>query len=111
MVVVADHAGAAVPLRLVPPAEPHELAALPDEVALEADERVALELFLRRRARLGFSREQELAAIIVTPLATRYGFRVPDPSRTLALLYDRAANAGRNEVPPSSRDAWKTRWR
>ena len=43
--------------------------------------------------------------MIVEPLAERFGFRLPDPARTLALLYDRAANAGRVEGPPSSRAA------
>ena len=33
------------------------------------------------------------------PLRRRFGFRLPDPSRTLALLYDRAVNAGRSESP------------
>ncbi len=103
MVVIPDQAGVASPMQLFPPAQPHELAALPDVVALDADERAALELFLRRRARLGTAREQELAMIILTPLVARYGFRVPDPARSLALLYDRAANAGRSEAPPSSR--------
>ncbi len=104
MVVVPDQAGVASPLYLHPPAQPHELAALPEVVSLDADERAALELFLRRRTRLGAAREQELALIILTPLVARYGFRVPDPARTLALLYDRAANAGRSEAPPSSRE-------
>jgi hypothetical protein len=60
-------------------------------------------MFLRRRARLGRARELELAQMIASPLADRFGFRAQDPSRTLALLYDRAANAGRVDLPPSSR--------
>ena len=63
---------------------------------------------------LGPARENELASMIVEPLAERFGFRFPDrgdsprlvdPVRPLALLYDRAANAGRTEGPPSSRTA------
>jgi hypothetical protein len=49
--------------------------------------------------------------MITEPLAKRFGFRLPDPVRMLALLYDRAANAGRLEAPPSSaaggRDSWR----
>jgi uncharacterized RDD family membrane protein YckC len=103
IVVVPERASVAAPLVLWPPAQPFELAQLPDDVRLDADERQAIELFLRRRARLGRGREMELASMIAGPLAERFGVRLPDPSRVLALLYDRAANAGRVDAPPSSR--------
>lgn len=103
IVVVTERARATTGLRLWPPAEPYELAALPEEVVLDAEERTALELFLRRRGTLGAARERELAEIVVSTLSERHAFRVNDPARTLALLYDRAANAGRGEAPPSSR--------
>jgi uncharacterized RDD family membrane protein YckC len=109
MVVVAERAGVAAPLVLWPPAQPYELAQLPDIVHLDAEERNAIEMFLRRRTRLGSAREFELAGMIAPLLATRSGFRpsdprsASDPSRILALLYDRASNAGRTEAPPSSR--------
>ena len=89
--------------RIWPPAQPAELAALPGEVAFTADERAALELFLRRRGTLGPAREDELAQMIIGPISRRFGFRLPDASRTLALLYDRALTDGRDEAPPSSR--------
>jgi len=122
MVVVIDRARAAAPLRLWPPAEPFELATIPDQVTLDADERTAIELFLRRRGTLGPSREEELAAMMVEPLARRHGMitpkagtaaaRTPTPSRLLALLYERAANAGRGEAPPSSRqEGGRLSWR
>ena len=112
MVIVAPRARAAAPLRLWPPAQPVELAALPDVVRLDAEEREALELFLRRRGALGAARESELANMIVGPLARRHGFRVQDPVRSLALLYDRSQNAGRSEAPPSSRiSGGPTSWR
>lgn len=103
MVVVPERAAASAPMMLWPPAQPHELATLPDDVRLDADERNAIELFLRRRARLGRPREIELAMMIAKPLCTRHGFMHPDPSRALALLYDRAANAGRSNAPPSTK--------
>ena len=103
MVIIPDHARVASPLLLWPPARPEELATLPETVTLDADERAAIELFLRRSKALGPAREQELARMVVDPLSARFGFRVADPARTLALLYDRAANAGRGESPPSSR--------
>jgi uncharacterized RDD family membrane protein YckC len=102
MVIVPERPKAATLIRVWPPAQPRELAELPDDVRLDADERTALELFLRRRGTLGPAREQELASMVVQPFAERFGFRTPDPVRTLALLYDRAANAGRTESPPSS---------
>ena len=103
MVVHADRAGRAAPLVLWPPAQPSELATLPLLVPLDADERTAIELFLRRRATLGPARAQELALMMMEPLERRFGFRLPDATRTLAILYDRAVNLGRSEAPPSSR--------
>jgi len=103
LVIVPERASVAVPFVLSPPAQPDELAHLPDDVRLDAEERLAIELFLRRRTRLGRARELELATMIASPLAERLGFRAQDASRTLALLYDRAANAGRIDVPPPSR--------
>ena len=35
--------------------------------------------------------------------ANRFGLRYEDPARTLALLYDRASNAGRTDAPASSK--------
>jgi uncharacterized RDD family membrane protein YckC len=103
MVIVEAKASIAVPLRLWPAASPEELASLPQEVALDADERVAVELFLRRRPALGAARALELAELIAGALERRFGYRTADPVRTLAILYDAAANAGRSEGPPSSR--------
>jgi uncharacterized RDD family membrane protein YckC len=102
IVVVLERVSAASPIELSPPARPRELATLPDDVALDADEREAIELFLRRRFTLGHARERELAQMIAGPIAARFGFRHDDPSRLLAILYDRAVNAGRTEAPPSS---------
>jgi uncharacterized RDD family membrane protein YckC len=110
MVIVPERAGAAAPIMLWPPPEPRELADLPDSVHLDADERLALEMFLRRRARLGAAREFELAAMVAPTLASRAGYLPTDPraasnpARILALLYDRASNQGRVvDAPPSSR--------
>jgi uncharacterized RDD family membrane protein YckC len=105
MVIVPDRPGVASLIRVWPPPQPRELADLPEEVRLDAEERNALEMFLRRRGTLGPAREHELASMIAEPLSERFGFRLPDPARTLALLYDRAANAGRIDAPPSSREA------
>ena len=101
-VVVPEPTRLARPLEVSPPAEPKEIASLPEEIALDPDERQALELFLRRRHTLGVSRERELATMIAEPLGARLGFSHDDPSRLLALVYDRAVNAGRREGPPSS---------
>ena len=99
MVIIPERPHAATLIRVFPPAQPRELATMPDEVRLDADERAALEMFLRRRGTLGPAREHELASMVVEPLAERFGFRLPDPVRTLALLYDKAANAGRIDAP------------
>jgi hypothetical protein len=102
MVVAPDPTRRAKALELTPPAEPRELATLPDDVTLDADERVAIEMFLRRRHTLGVSREHELATMIAGKIGTRIGYTHPNPARLLALVYDRAVNAGRSEAPPSS---------
>lgn len=90
---------------LWPPPYPHELAALPTEVVLDAEERAAIELFLRRVGALGAAREHELASMVASGLASRHNWQGPvlDPVRMIALLYDRAANTGRVEAPVSSR--------
>jgi uncharacterized RDD family membrane protein YckC len=103
MVIVEAKASVAAPLGLWPPAAPYELVDLPNEVAFDADERVAVELFLRRRGALGAARASELAEMIVGALERRFGYRSGDPVRTLAILYDVAANAGRSESPSSLR--------
>jgi uncharacterized RDD family membrane protein YckC len=103
IVVMPNRANATVALALWPPARSEELALLSDDVRLDADERQAIEMFLRRRAQLGPARELELANMIAPVLGARFGRPSDDPSRTLALIYDRAANAGRNDAPPSSR--------
>ncbi len=106
MVVAPERARAAKGLELFPPAEPRELAMLPDHVALDPEERLAIELFLRRRHTLGAARENELAAMIAGRIGRRLGYAHPSPSRLLALVYDRSINAGRTEAPASS---WRPR--
>jgi uncharacterized RDD family membrane protein YckC len=105
IVVVPSRGRASAPIVLSPPAEPGELAQLPDHVRLDADEREAIEMFLRRRSTLGRARETELASMIAPRLCARFGLAAPDPSRAIALLYDRAANAERVESPPSTEAA------
>lgn len=102
MVVIPERPRPAVPFELLPPAAPAELAQLPDHVSLDVEERVAIEMFLRRRGTLGVSREQELARMIAAPIGTRVGYEHPDPVRMLAIVYDRAVNRGREDSPPSS---------
>lgn len=88
--------------RLQPEARPSELASIPEGVRLDPEEREAIDLFLRRRHRLGPARELELAAMIAPVYMQRFGCTHASPSRLLALLYDRAADAGRADAPPSS---------
>jgi uncharacterized RDD family membrane protein YckC len=110
MVVVSERAIGTDVIRLSPPARPEELGLLPGEVRLDPDERLAIELFLRRRHRLGPAREYELAASLTPLVRARYGgLGYIDPSRALALLYDRASNPERRESlpPPSMPESWR----
>ncbi|AKV04705.1 INTEGRAL MEMBRANE PROTEIN (Rhomboid family) [Labilithrix luteola] len=102
MVVIPERTSRMAPLELTPPATSAELSTLPDEVLLDEDERIAIEMFLRRRYTLGRAREHELAEMIAGPIGARLGYRHSDPSRLLALVYDRAVNRGRVEAPSSS---------
>jgi uncharacterized RDD family membrane protein YckC len=103
MVVISERARPAAPMVLWPPAQSFELEWLPDDVHFGPDERQAIEMFLRRRGRLGRARELELATMIAPLLGAESLSTDPkfaagvalDPSRALALLYDRAANAPR----------------
>lgn len=101
MVVIVDRGKGARPIEVLPPT-PEEAAQLPPVLALDADERAALELFLRRK-KLGPAREHELAEMIAPKLAARHRVWHTDPVRLLAILYDRARSSGRSEGPPSSR--------
>jgi uncharacterized RDD family membrane protein YckC len=107
LVVFAERSRAHVAERhaLWPPPYPHELDAVPPAVVLDAEERAALELFMRRRGTLGAAREHELAAQVAASLTARHGWRGPvlDPVRALCLLYDRATDTGRLDAPPASR--------
>lgn len=86
-----------------PPPEAQELARIPDDPHFSPDERTAIELFLRRKKRLGPARERELAEIVLPLLQQKLGYTPHDPARALALLYHQAVNAGRNDAPASSR--------
>ncbi len=104
IVVVDQEVKVARPVVLSPPAHPQEVEGLPEHVTLDADERAAIELFLRRQDTLGPARADELARMIAPQLAARYQAAAYSPARLLALLYDRASHAGRNEGPVSSRN-------
>ncbi|MGC4094530.1 MAG: RDD family protein [Polyangiaceae bacterium] len=78
------------PIQLTPPARPKELAALPKQVPLSAEELEALELFLRRGRDLNPMREHELAELVAPLFAQRMNVRYRDPSRFLGLIYVRA---------------------
>lgn len=78
------------PIQLSPPAKEKELAALPKQIPLNAEELEALELFLRRGRDLNPMREHELAELVAPLFAQRMNVRYRDPSRFLALIYVRA---------------------
>jgi uncharacterized RDD family membrane protein YckC len=108
IVVVPSRSAKGAPLELWPRLDPREIAGLRGPVRLDAEEREAIELFLRRRPQLGAARQRELASMIAPGLCARFGIASADPSRALAVLYDCAANEERTEAPPSSggRPSW-----
>jgi uncharacterized RDD family membrane protein YckC len=95
MVVIPERSQSAVPVVLAPPAQASEQAAVPEDFRLDPDERQAIEMFLRRKNLLGRARELELAEMIAPLLGKRFGSRHGDPSRALALFFDRGETATR----------------
>ncbi len=91
MVVVEQPSRVGAVIELKPPARPEELATMPAAALLRADEREALDLFVRRLDRLSPARADELAALVLPGFADR----LPEgasaqPARSLALLYLRS---------------------
>jgi uncharacterized RDD family membrane protein YckC len=102
MVIAVDRAEATSAIVLTPPARPEELAQLPDVIPVDALELAAIEMFLRRRGRLGRDRALELASMLAPVVQARCAGVLPaDPARALALVYDRVNGAGRAKLPPA----------
>lgn len=88
MVVVEERSHLGEPVRLSPAPSAQELAALPSAAHLQAAEREALDLFVRRLSRLSPARADELAALVLPRFADRLpAGAVGSPARWLALLY------------------------
>lgn len=91
MVVVEERSHLGASVKLSPPPTPQELAAMPAAARLEASEREALDLFVRRLDRLGPARADELAALALPRFADRLPTAAAgSPARWLAILYVRA---------------------
>jgi uncharacterized RDD family membrane protein YckC len=95
MVIAEDRHAVTDALTLDPPPTAKELARLPQRVPLSGDELEAVELFLRRGARLPRAREEELAEMVAPIFARRMGLRMRESApRLLALLHHRAHQKG-----------------
>ncbi len=91
LVIAEESRTVAAPLRLEPPPSKDELRWLPQRVPLSGDELEAVELFLRRLARLSFGRQRELADLVAPVFARRMGLgRIHDSVRFLGVLRHRA---------------------
>lgn len=101
MVVIEGVTAALAPITLAPPATAAELAGLPHRPPLSAEEREAIELYLRR-TNLSEARRIELAELVAPVLARRMNVPAADPVRFLGLLHERALGSRRppGEVPP-----------
>ena len=78
------------PLTVHPPPTAQELSWLPSRLPLSSDDLDAIELYLRRAARLGPARAIELAEIVAPVYARRLGLSPRDPHRFLQVVYHRA---------------------
>jgi len=95
MVIVEEKRDVAGIIRIHPPPTPEELSLLPQRLPLSGEELEAIDLFLRRKERLGAAREAELSAMVAPLFAARMGLRYQDPTRFLALLHARASERRR----------------
>jgi uncharacterized RDD family membrane protein YckC len=103
MVVVDERRNVAKPVRIDPPPTREEIESLPRPRLGPADLE-AIELFLRRRETLSPARELELAEMVAPLFAHRLNVRYRNPSRFLALLFERATSRER-ALPVSVRPA------
>jgi uncharacterized RDD family membrane protein YckC len=94
MVVVEERKQVARPVVLQPPPTREEIESLP-RPRLGAADLEAIELFLRRRETLSPARELELAEMVAPLFAARFRVHYRNPSRFLALLYERATSRER----------------
>lgn len=101
MVVVDERRHAAKPVLINPAPTKDELEGLP-RPRLSGAELEAIELFLRRKDTLSPARELELAEMVAPLFSSRLGIPHRNPSRWLALLYERATSR-EAVLPPSMR--------
>ena len=94
MVIVEERPRLREPVRLQPPAQPAELAALPSRLDLPGPVLEALELFLRRAPELQSLREDELASMLAPLYAQRLNLGYQSAARFLGLLYAHALREG-----------------
>jgi uncharacterized RDD family membrane protein YckC len=90
MVVCEDRGRLDAVLSIEPPLTEDEIALLPGRVVLSPDERVAIELLLRRLHVLPPARAAELAGPLAENLSDRYGLTKMHPVRLLAMVWSRA---------------------
>ena len=103
MVVIEEPVRVAPTIVLDPPPTAAEIESFPHHVALPLPEREAIELLLRRRD-LAPGRRVELAETLAPILARRFGMRVSDPVRFLALLHHVAVGrVARGAAEPARR--------
>lgn len=107
-IVVVEHRQQVVlPVEVKPPPTADEIAAFAQRPRLDRADLEALELFLRRRGRLGPARERELAEMVAPVFRQRLGVPWSDPVRFLVLLYNRATerdgDADRVHLPGAPR--------
>jgi uncharacterized RDD family membrane protein YckC len=103
MVVVEERRQAARPVRIEPPPTREEIESLP-RPRLAPAELEAIELFLRRKETLSPARELELAEMVAPLFARRLRAQYRNPSRFLALIFERATSRER-ALPQSVRPA------
>lgn len=106
MVVTEESARIAAPLRVAPAPTVDELEFIPASARLSGEERDAIELFLRRAPALAPARATELAELMTPIFAERYGLKITDPTRFLAVLWVRAGGGVAAAPAPARKRRW-----
>ncbi|MFO0555782.1 MAG: RDD family protein [Polyangiaceae bacterium] len=102
MVVLEEKPFVEGPVVVTPPPTPQELASLPQRLPLLGSDVEAIELLLRREARLSPVRVHELASMIAPTFGERLKVRVHDPVRFLKILYVRARGGVGSAAQPAA---------
>lgn len=106
MVVAEENSRIGSALQVSPAPTTDEMEFIPASARLSGEERDAIELFLRRAPALAPARAAELAELLTPIFSARYGLKITDPTRFLAVLWVRAGGGVAAPPLPERKRRW-----